>query len=176
MYGALHQASHPPPGYDLIWETWAPLKIKLFLWLALRKRHWTADRHRRHGLDANDNCFLCDQQTESIDHIIVECSYSRQVWCQIRTALQELHHQEPANSIIDWWIVWRQQWTGQLRNGADSIFALVASELWKERNARCFRGATTSVPDLLRCIKHEAELLAQAGARSLGCLLQRVVH
>jgi hypothetical protein len=36
-YGALHQASHPPPGCNLIRETWAPLKIKLFLWLALRR-------------------------------------------------------------------------------------------------------------------------------------------
>jgi hypothetical protein len=37
-YGALHVGSHPIPGCDLIWETWAPLRVKLFMWLALRGR------------------------------------------------------------------------------------------------------------------------------------------
>ena len=36
---ALHLTSHPTPGCDLIWETWALLRVKLFLWLALRRRH-----------------------------------------------------------------------------------------------------------------------------------------
>lgn len=36
--------------------------------------------------------------------------------------------------------------------GADSIFLLVAWELWKEQNARCFRGANTQVPQLLATI------------------------
>jgi hypothetical protein len=48
-------------------------------------------------------------------------------------------------------------WTGTNRNGADSVFTLVAWELWKERNARCYRGATTQLPQLLAMIKHEAE-------------------
>jgi hypothetical protein len=175
-YEALHQGSHPPPGCSMIWESWAPLKIKLFLWLALRRWHWTADRRRRHGLEAHDNCYLCDQQPESIDHIIVDCSYSKQAWWCIRSALRETHQLAPCNSILDWWNVWRQQWIGQFHNGAGSIFALVAWEHWKERNARCFRGASTQVPDMLNHIKHEAESWVQAGVRNLGCLLQRVIR
>jgi hypothetical protein len=45
--GALHQASHPPPGCNLSWETWATLKIKLFLWLALKRPYWKAYMRRR---------------------------------------------------------------------------------------------------------------------------------
>jgi len=37
-YKALHSASHPIPGCDRIWATWAPLRVKLFLWLAIRRR------------------------------------------------------------------------------------------------------------------------------------------
>jgi hypothetical protein len=163
-------------GSDLVWDSWAPLRIKLFLWLALRKRLWTADRRRRHGLEAQDNCYLCDQEPESIDHIIVQCSYAKQVWWFIRSALQETSQLQPTDSIYEWWRTWRAQWQGQCRQGADSIFTLVACELWKERNVRCFRGANTQVADLLKLIKYEADMWIAAGAKNLGCLMQRVVH
>jgi hypothetical protein len=39
------------------------------------------------------------------------------------------------------------------RRGADSLFALVAWELWKERNRRCFRDGSSSVQQLLDHIK-----------------------
>jgi hypothetical protein len=148
------------------------MALRMCRCLHLRQRHWTADRRWRHGLEAHDNCYMCDQQPESIDHIIVDCSYSKQVWWCIRSAPRETHQLAPCNSILDWWNVWRQQWTGQHRNGADSIFALVAWELWKERNARCFHGASTQVPNMLNHIKHEAESWVQTDARNLGCLLQ----
>jgi hypothetical protein len=70
-----------------IWDTWAPLKIKLFLWLAIRKRHWMADRRQRHGLEANDLCFLCDQEPKTIDHIVVLCSFAKQVWWNTSSVL-----------------------------------------------------------------------------------------
>jgi len=40
-YLMLHQGSATFPGHKLIWQTWAPLKVKIFLWLAFRQRHWT---------------------------------------------------------------------------------------------------------------------------------------
>ena len=51
--------------------------------------------------------------------------------------------------LVDWWTSWRSTWTGTNRSGADSVFALVAWELWKERNARCFRGTATQLQQLL---------------------------
>lgn len=77
-YRALHLGSHPHHGCSRIWDTWAPLRVKIFLWLAVRRRQWTADRRRRHGLDANEHCFLCDQESETMDHIVASCSYSRE--------------------------------------------------------------------------------------------------
>lgn len=43
-------------------------------------RHLTADRRRRHALEADGHCYLCDQDPETIDHIIALCSYFREVW------------------------------------------------------------------------------------------------
>lgn len=52
-YKMLLEGTHDRHHTNLIWRTWAPLKVKLFLWLAFRRRIWTADRRQRHGLDAN---------------------------------------------------------------------------------------------------------------------------
>jgi hypothetical protein len=89
-------------------------------------------------------------------------------------ALRQQMETSTSASILEWWTTWRQHWTGTERMGADSIFLLV--ELWKERNARCFRGANTQVPQILATLKHEADLWEKASARSLGCLLAGVIQ
>jgi hypothetical protein len=52
----------------------------------------------------------------------------------------------------------------------DSLFALVCWTIWKERNARCFREATSSVNEVLQLIKAEADRWIEAGARGLEAL------
>jgi hypothetical protein len=42
------------------------------MWLALRNRCWMGDR-----------CVLCDQRTETIDHLMVQCPTARAIWYQI---------------------------------------------------------------------------------------------
>lgn len=143
-YRGLHAEPQAVPGCVRVWGVWAPLRTKFFLWLAIRRRQWTADRRRRHGLDARDYCYLCDQEPECIDHIIVNCSYSRQVWTLAALALGIGPQPPPTGNILDWWTTWRSRWTGILAKGADTLFLLIAWELWKERNARCFRGASHS--------------------------------
>ena len=65
----VHSGSIHLDGHALIWDTWAPLKVKIFRWLSFLKRHWTTDRRCRHGLDANPNYTLCDQEPETSDHL-----------------------------------------------------------------------------------------------------------
>jgi hypothetical protein len=52
----------------------------------------------------------------------------------------------------------------------DSLFALVSWEIWKERNARCFRQDANLLPQLLQIIKAQADLWAKAGAVHLRSL------
>ena len=86
-YLMLHQGSATFPGHKLIWQTWAPLKVKIFLWLAFRQRHRTADRRARHGLETHTNCPLCDQELETSDHLFASCSVTLQVWHAIFATL-----------------------------------------------------------------------------------------
>jgi hypothetical protein len=52
------------------------------------------------------------------------------------------------------------------------LFALVASELWKERNARCFHDTASTIPQVLSIIKHVANQWIEGGACNLGCLIR----
>lgn len=63
----------------MIWKAWAPLKVKIFLWLSFHRRHWTNDRRKRHGLEAREECYLYDQDVETIDHNLCSCPFTREV-------------------------------------------------------------------------------------------------
>jgi hypothetical protein len=54
-----------------------------------------------------------------------------------------------------------------------TLFALVSWQVWKECNARCFRGSTTTVAELLQIIKDEGNRWVDAGASGLGDLTRR---
>jgi hypothetical protein len=75
----------------------------MFIWLILQDRVWTSERLQRHGLDNHRPCALCSQCVESIDHLVVGCSYSREVWFKTfrHCGWQKL---TPAsgNGFIDW--------------------------------------------------------------------------
>jgi hypothetical protein len=118
---------------------------------------------------------ICDQEPETIDHIVVDCSFSRQIWFRASTVLGAPLQQSPSGTIVEWWETWRSQWTGSCMRGADTLFALIAWEIWKERNAQCFCRANIEVQALMAGIKCQAEQWVQAGAKHLGCLLQRVI-
>jgi hypothetical protein len=73
--------------------------------------------------------------------------------------------------VLRWWKRLRAAWHGKAKKGFDSLFALVSWQIWKERNTRCFRDASSTVPELLLIIRAEAEQWARAGAKNLECLM-----
>lgn len=66
-------------GATLLWKTWAPPNVKLFLFFALHKRTSTAERRKRHGLQEEDTCALCDQLPEHVNHLLISRPVARQV-------------------------------------------------------------------------------------------------
>jgi hypothetical protein len=135
------------------------------MWLAFRRRH-SADRRARHGLEASAECYLCDQAQETIHPLLCECPFTREVWFHTCQALG-LPLSHVAHSVPRWWRRQRGSAQADKWRGLDSLFALIGWEIWKERNARCFRQTATSVPQLLLVIKAQADLSVQAGANHL---------
>jgi hypothetical protein len=118
-------------------------------------------------LESREFCYLCDQYTETIDHIVATCPYAREVWSLIHQALGRQIPQA-AQTVISWWRKLRSSWQGDQRRGVDSLFALVSWQLWKERNSRCFRDAATTPSELLSVIKCEAAKMAGSRHHRIG--------
>lgn len=104
-YRAFFQGSITFEPWKRLWKSWAPNKCKLFLWLAIRNRCWTADKLERRGLPHPEHCPLCDQEGESIQHLLTTCVVTRQFWFNVLSLLNLGEfipgHQE--DSFAAWW-------------------------------------------------------------------------
>jgi len=157
-----------------LWKSWAPSKCKTFVWLAIRNRCWTADRLQKRGLPHPDCCPLCDQEEETIQHLLTTCVFARQFWFNILQPLNlsRLAPRHTANSFVDWW---RKSWKKlqkHLRKGFNSLVILGAWVIWKHINACVFDGTTPNLQGALQSFKDECHLWQISGAKGLAALSQ----
>jgi hypothetical protein len=157
---------------ELIWRNWAPPRCKFFLWLATRDRCWTADRLAKRGLDHPVQCPLCDQEDETVHHLLISCVFSREVWFRI-FSLVNLRQFSPARADLvfqDWWANLEAKVPYALCKGINSLVMLVAWRLWKQRNKCVFEGDAPCGNQIIQNIKDDAQRWCLAGAKDLGTI------
>ena len=158
-------------------KCWAPNKCKIFLWLAIHSRCWTIDRLAKRGLPHPDKCPLCDQEEETIQHLLTSCFVVRQVWFNLFAPLN-LSRSVPRqheSSFTEWWCRTIKRVKKEDRKGVNSLIILGTWMIWKHRNACVFEGASPSVNSILSLLKDEHSLCCLAGAEKLqGLGLGRV--
>lgn len=64
-------------------KTRATPRCKLFFWPVLLGCCWTSNRLQRHNLQNSGPCALCDQESETLEHLLLGCVYSREVWFRL---------------------------------------------------------------------------------------------
>ena len=151
---------------------WAPEKCKTFIWLAIRNRCWTADRLQKRGLPHPDHCPLCDQEEETVQHILTTCVFARQFWFAVLQPLNlvALVPSRRTVSLADWWLrAWRKV-PKQHKKGFNSLVMLGAWIIWKHRNACVFDGLAPCLQVALQAYKDELQLWIAAGAKGLKAL------
>lgn len=173
-YRAFFIGQYAIPGVKILWKSRAPAKCKFFLWLALHGRCRTASRRKRHNLQDDDSCALHEQEPETINHLIIGCSYSRQVWYCIfsRTGWQPRALSITDTTLADWWITSRKHVNKADRKFYDSAVVLITWSIWLERNARTFNREEKTVPLLVRKITEEAWVRISGRYRNLLPLVQ----
>jgi hypothetical protein len=115
--------------YERIWKSWAPPKCRFFMWLTALKKCWTADRLQKRGLDHPERCPLCDQEGETIDHLLVVCVFSRECWFLIlrQFGLQILAPQPTARSFMAWW-----EEVSEIVNGLPGMVSILFYPVWMQ--------------------------------------------
>jgi hypothetical protein len=86
------------------------VEYKFFFWLAMQDRCWTHNRRHRHGISDDATCTLCLQLDESIDHLIIACVFSREVWL---LTLQKCGWPELAPVADEVWLLTLQKYGWQ---------------------------------------------------------------
>jgi len=173
-YEAMFLGSSTPVGAKQLWKTRAPPRVRFFVWLILHGRCWTAERRFRHGLQTSDTCIICDQSSKTMDHLVLGCVFSGEVWGILLRRLQLGHLLVVEQPIIDRWLKARKTFQKPFRAGFDSFFFLMAWNLWKERNARTFQGVQRSASKLTDDVHQELRSWCSAGYRGLVALAARV--
>ncbi|WVZ52504.1 hypothetical protein U9M48_003557 [Paspalum notatum var. saurae] len=157
-----------------IWRSWAPPNCRFFIWLAVNNKCWTSDRLAKKGLPHQPTCPLCDQEAESINHLLSGCVLSREVWAWLLRELK-LNVLPPTSSsrFCSWWKRTATSLEKSLRKGFNSLVILVSWELWKHRNACVFDGVRPQAQTVLTQVAAEGHLWCLARALGLHDLLLR---
>jgi hypothetical protein len=125
IYRAFFHGQCGVPSAGVLRKTKAPPSSKFFVWLALLDRCWTGESLLHHHMKDDGSCPLCSQVEESIDHLLLGCCYTGEVWYRL-LARQGLHPccLTPHDRIADWWLASRKRIARSSRKGFDSLVVL----------------------------------------------------
>lgn len=162
-YRALFIGQTRLAGARELWKTKAPNNCRFFYWLVLHGRVWTAARRYRHNLQNTNDCILCSQQPEELDHLILQCVYSRELWFKAlrRHGWQHLAPTQQ-DHFVDWWLRSRKLVPSLRRKAFDSVVLLTGWHIWLERNARTFNNVTATVHAVLIKVHETTEQWCRA--------------
>jgi hypothetical protein len=159
-----------------ICKSWAPPRCKFFVWLVVKRRCRTEDRLAKWRLPHPAACSLFNQETETINHLLVSCVFARQVWFLVLQGFG-LSHLTPAQSdgsFSPWWPKSLKLVPKEFKKGMNSLIILVSWELWKHRKRCVFDGMRPDLVVALQDIASEGVLWCSAGDKGLQQLFVRV--
>lgn len=123
------------------WRSFAPLKCKIFLWLAHRRRLPTNTRRFRHNLTTLATCPSC-MEDEDVDHLLTSCPKASEVWIHFQTSQKTAPHSLQA--MLGSWFCSAKDAT---------ISTAIAWNIWKRRNSKVFNNMAEPLPLVIqRCI------------------------
>lgn len=125
--------------WKIIWGSkWWP-KVSLFIWLVAKNKILTWDRIQKKGFSGPSRCCLCKNEEETRNHLLINCSFTKKLWMDIRKIFgkSEIVLKE-INAIIFQWNQEKFQ-CKVVSRAWDLIAGFVLWMVWKERNRRIFQ-------------------------------------
>ena len=153
-----------------VWKKLAPPKVE-FLWLALLGKLNTRQRLCDKGILKEDQsiCPFCALHPESIDHILLSCSFSQQVWLSISTELgKPLTVSASFKEHYERWmaISWRR---GMSKKVWISTFFAVDWNIWLTTNEIIFQNKVFNHEVICQNIKRKMAFWTKAWEERLPC-------
>ena len=137
------------------WKSHLPLKIRVFVWLLLRRRLMTRAYRQRMAPEASTECALCSGAVEDCEHLFITCPIASSTWrlagvAQIDTS--------------SWEAFWRSLSAGPYRLKAEwqNIFVLLWA-IWSHRNEVIFKGRPPSVDAIQHDVRGFISIWSRGG-------------
>jgi hypothetical protein len=91
-----------------LWSWDCPLKIKIFIWLAVENIILSWDALQRRGFIGPSYCILCKKDCENTQHLLVDCDFTLAVWGKI-IIHKNLLGTWTGNTLVDCLNLWYKQ-------------------------------------------------------------------
>jgi hypothetical protein len=163
-YAALMLGQSAVLGTKELWKTSPPNNCRFFVWLALHGRCWTAERLHRHGIRTDSSCILCCQDAETINHLLVQCVFSREIWFKVLRRCG-WHGVAPAQGHLFavWWTTSRKRVPKGQHKAFDSLVVETSWAIWTQRNDRTFGRAALLPSRMVEVIFESIENWCRVG-------------
>ncbi len=79
VYNFLQNGGVAETRFSKVWRIKASIKVKIFVWLVLRKRVLTIDNLLKRGWCGADVCALCSEEGETVNHLFWRCRTTNQL-------------------------------------------------------------------------------------------------
>jgi hypothetical protein len=147
-----------------IWQAEAEGKHKFFAWLLIQCKILTADKMIARHWPCNPICPLCNQEPETTAHLILHCTFARQVWDKMENWTQQLV-QAPGQGleVMNWWEKGLANLPKKKCRLKAALMIYCAWNIWKARNKRVFDNKILSPVEVFQ------ESKAEAHCRTLAC-------
>jgi len=113
--------------FTQLWIWKIPMKFKLFIWLAGKGKLLTWDQLRRRGWEGPGLCPLCRQAQEDINHLLIHCHFSQEVWKNMLNYFN-LPHTWSGDTISSCFNSWHQN-----KSSPNRLAVILSWNLWIER-------------------------------------------
>ena len=161
---------------DTIWNSGAPLKCRVFCWLALRGKCNTADCLQKKGWPHNAACVFCLSEQETALHLLATCPVISRLWEKIiRTAAlnPNLRPRADIASLEEWIMTTSRRLPQATQKSWTALVHLTWWSIWKERNNRIFNNKAEPLSRIHSMIIDEARCWRDAGRTGDADLILR---
>ncbi|XP_074314483.1 uncharacterized protein LOC141649699 [Silene latifolia] len=118
-----------------IWNKWIVPKHAMLVWIYQHQSLNTNAKLKSLGIVDNDACLVCGDAIKTLEHLFLNCAYSRLVISALECWLN-LHL--PTQNLIDW--RWRRKGSKMKQGFLNAVLNATIYQIWRQRNLSRFEG------------------------------------